>query len=357
MLVGILLALVSLASAAFVHHFMLLSLTLEANGKRVPAVRGWIPYVGCVTLFHSRRLQAKKEKKRPSSSLAFVVRFPTHSFTCASPLYDVRSCALDFVSNPSKFFEDCRKKHGDTFVIYVFGVRMLCTFSPEVIASIQHRTRFSVLCRLRRARLARWFPLIAKNKERVCPPFQLTLAVIAPLDPTQGVSSLYKLREREASFTQATKGLLSLKVPPEVGRDGVSFRRPLILRAPSLTAHARPVISFWRRTTCGSFTADSRHGCCPFMCATLSTHWMRAWSSCPRRASRPCSRLSRAWCTASAWRAGWAPLPSNPSEAISRRGWVEGRQSRALSFGGREITNSRRRLSILHPSSGTFRKW
>ena len=45
---GLLLGLVSVAAAAFVHHFVLLSLALEANGRRVPAVRGWIPYVGCV---------------------------------------------------------------------------------------------------------------------------------------------------------------------------------------------------------------------------------------------------------------------------------------------------------------------
>ena len=55
-------------------------------------------------------------------------RTPSH----LRPVPRVRRCALDFVSNPQRFFEACRKKHGDTFIIYVFGVRMLCTFSPEV---------------------------------------------------------------------------------------------------------------------------------------------------------------------------------------------------------------------------------
>ena len=32
----------------------------------------------------------------------------------------------------------------------------------------------------------------------------------------EGVASLYKLREKDASFTEATKGLLSLKLPKEV---------------------------------------------------------------------------------------------------------------------------------------------
>ena len=59
-------------------------------------------------------------------------RTPSH----LRPVPRVRRCALDFVSNPQRFFEACRKKHGDTFIIYVFGVRMLCTFSPEVRSGI-----------------------------------------------------------------------------------------------------------------------------------------------------------------------------------------------------------------------------
>jgi hypothetical protein len=86
-------------------------------------------------------LYCKQEKKR--SSLSSLISPCSRSLpillTHASPLVNTRSCALDFVSNPAKFFEDCRKKHGDTFVIYVFGVRMLCTFSPEVIGASQYR--------------------------------------------------------------------------------------------------------------------------------------------------------------------------------------------------------------------------
>ena len=32
----------------------------------------------------------------------------------------------------------------------------------------------------------------------------------------RGLRSLYEVREKEASFTEATKGLLGLKLPPEV---------------------------------------------------------------------------------------------------------------------------------------------
>eukprot|EP00045_Choanoeca_perplexa_P011188 m.117273 g.117273 ORF g.117273 m.117273 type:complete len:529 (+) comp15542_c0_seq3:1429-3015(+) len=72
---------------------------------------------------------------------------------------------LSFIGNPRAFFEGHRDDLGDTFTVYLFGVRMLCMFGP------------------------------------------------------QGVGSLYKLREKDASFTEATKGLLSLKLPKELLAD------------------------------------------------------------------------------------------------------------------------------------------
>ncbi|EGD74146.1 hypothetical protein PTSG_06155 [Salpingoeca rosetta] len=71
-------------------------------------------------------------------------------------------CGLSFIKNPTKYLEDMRAQHGDTFVVLMFGVRFLFTFSPE------------------------------------------------------GLQSLYGFRERDASFTEATKGLLGLKLPQEI---------------------------------------------------------------------------------------------------------------------------------------------
>lgn len=71
-------------------------------------------------------------------------------------------CGLEFIRNPTSFFQQQRLRCGDTFTVYLFGVTMVCTFSPE------------------------------------------------------GLTALYRVRERDASFTEATKGLLGLKLPKEV---------------------------------------------------------------------------------------------------------------------------------------------
>ncbi len=71
-------------------------------------------------------------------------------------------CGLALAKNPAKFFSECRQAVGDSFIVYAFGLKLLCTFS---------RT---------------------------------------------GLRSLYTVREADASFTEATRGLLGLKLPPEV---------------------------------------------------------------------------------------------------------------------------------------------
>jgi len=38
---------------------------------------------------------------------------------------------LKFIANPSRFLNDTRVAHGDTFVLYMFGVKMLYTFSVK----------------------------------------------------------------------------------------------------------------------------------------------------------------------------------------------------------------------------------
>ena len=68
--------------------------------------------------------------------------------------------------NPREFFERQRRRVGDTFVVYLFGFRLFCVFSPA------------------------------------------------------GLRALYEVRERDASFTEATRGLLGLKLPPEVIAEG-----------------------------------------------------------------------------------------------------------------------------------------
>lgn len=66
-------------------------------------------------------------------------------------------------------------QYGDTFITYMFGVKFFWVFSPS------------------------------------------------------GVQSLYKIRESEASFTEATRGLLSLKLPAEITQAGTmsKFHRAL----------------------------------------------------------------------------------------------------------------------------------
>ena len=38
--------------------------------------------------------------------------------------------------DPTAFFERCRKKHGDTFVVDAFGYRLFCMFSPEGVRNL-----------------------------------------------------------------------------------------------------------------------------------------------------------------------------------------------------------------------------
>lgn len=83
-------------------------------------------------------------------------------------------CGLQFVKNPRAFLQLCRKKHGDTFILYLFGIKMFCLFS------------------------------------------------------TEGLSFLYQVREADASFTEATRGLLGLKIPKELTSGSMSmFHRGL----------------------------------------------------------------------------------------------------------------------------------
>lgn len=51
MLVGLVLAPLTLVAVAFVHHWLLLRVSPDG---RVPAVRGWLPYVGWVGVGCSR---------------------------------------------------------------------------------------------------------------------------------------------------------------------------------------------------------------------------------------------------------------------------------------------------------------
>jgi hypothetical protein len=72
---------------------------------------------------------------------------------------------LDFARGPRAYLERIRAQHGDTFVLRMFGINMLCVFSCT------------------------------------------------------GLRSLYMARESDASFTEATKGLLGLKLPKEAMAD------------------------------------------------------------------------------------------------------------------------------------------
>jgi cytochrome P450 len=69
---------------------------------------------------------------------------------------------LGLLRDPTGFFADARRRHGDTFVIDAFGFRLFCVFSPA------------------------------------------------------GVRRLYELPEREASFGLATYRLIGFKLPPEL---------------------------------------------------------------------------------------------------------------------------------------------
>jgi cytochrome P450 len=88
-------------------------------------------------------------------------------------------CGLAFARNPRKFLEDTRARVGDTFIVHAFGFRLFFTFSNT------------------------------------------------------GLRSLYRVRESEASFTEATRGLLGLKLPPEATTGTLEkfhrgLRRPLV---------------------------------------------------------------------------------------------------------------------------------
>jgi len=69
---------------------------------------------------------------------------------------------IGLLRDPTNFFLDARRRHGDTFVIDAFGFRLFCVFSPA------------------------------------------------------GVRRLYELAEREASFGLATYRLIGFKLPPEL---------------------------------------------------------------------------------------------------------------------------------------------
>ena len=69
---------------------------------------------------------------------------------------------IGLLRDPTSFFLDARRRHGDTFVIDAFGFRLFCVFSPA------------------------------------------------------GVRRLYELAEREASFGLATYRLIGFKLPPEL---------------------------------------------------------------------------------------------------------------------------------------------
>jgi hypothetical protein len=75
-------------------------------------------------------------------------------------------CGLSFVRHPRRFLEQTRQTHGDTFVTFLFGIPLLWVFSPT------------------------------------------------------GLKSLYTMRESDASFTEATRGLLGLKLPAEIVQHG-----------------------------------------------------------------------------------------------------------------------------------------
>ena len=72
---------------------------------------------------------------------------------------------FEFARGPRAYLERTRAQHGDTFVLRMFGINMLYVFSSA------------------------------------------------------GLRTLYMARESDASFTEATKGLLGLKLPPEAMAD------------------------------------------------------------------------------------------------------------------------------------------
>eukprot|EP00117_Sycon_ciliatum_P048356 scpid65450/ scgid34438/ 24-hydroxycholesterol 7-alpha-hydroxylase; Cytochrome P450 39A1; Oxysterol 7-alpha-hydroxylase len=78
-------------------------------------------------------------------------------------------CGLRFVGNPRKFLEDVRKQHGDNFILEMFGTDMFFTFSAK------------------------------------------------------GLEALYKIREADASFTEATRAFLGLKLPGELVQGSMSM--------------------------------------------------------------------------------------------------------------------------------------
>ena len=89
-------------------------------------------------------------------------------------------CALSFASNPREFLQRMRRLHGDTFILDMFGAKLLFVFSAT------------------------------------------------------GVKSLYQQAEADASFTEATRGFLGLKIPEEVN---------LHAGEEHITTHARQIIA------------------------------------------------------------------------------------------------------------------
>lgn len=77
-----------------------------------------------------------------------------------------------FLANPTQFLRRARERHGDTFLLELFGFRLLCLFSPE------------------------------------------------------GLRSLYQLPEKQASFSEATRTLIGFKLPAElIGGDMSMFHQ------------------------------------------------------------------------------------------------------------------------------------
>jgi hypothetical protein len=66
------------------------------------------------------------------------------------------------VKNPKNFLNEQRKKHGDIFLLHIFGVKLFFVFSKE------------------------------------------------------GLNQFYKIAEHDASFAEATRGFLGYKVPEEI---------------------------------------------------------------------------------------------------------------------------------------------
>eukprot|EP00007_Cunea_sp_BSH-02190019_P001101 CAMPEP_0174236214 /NCGR_PEP_ID=MMETSP0417-20130205/5412_1 /TAXON_ID=242541 /ORGANISM="Mayorella sp, Strain BSH-02190019" /LENGTH=503 /DNA_ID=CAMNT_0015314825 /DNA_START=114 /DNA_END=1625 /DNA_ORIENTATION=- len=84
-----------------------------------------------------------------------------------------------FIRNPTQFLSDAREKYGDEFLVILFGFHLFFTFSPR------------------------------------------------------GLKNFYRLHEDEASFTEATRTFLQLKIPPEA-LAGKTMKMFSVILRPSL---------------------------------------------------------------------------------------------------------------------------